>query len=173
MAEQIFNGIHFWSLHKCNEAEVIWTNQWQVPLRDVIKLLNSSGGYDILLLASSSIDVSLLHWEIRQVFSYSARCLLVLDCSALYDWATQNTSPMEGIHVSRYSCDDWVRYAWGENKGFKDWLTDFDMTTQNTPTMEVIYPRGWFNDWLIIWLFVKTQNASLMAGIQICDDWVR
>lgn len=33
--------------------------------------------------------------------SYSARCLLVRECSARYDWAILKTSPMEGIHVSR------------------------------------------------------------------------
>lgn len=41
--------------------------------------------------------------------TYSATCLLVLDCSALYDWAIQNTSPQDGIAVSKYSCDDWVK----------------------------------------------------------------
>ena len=33
--------------------------------------------------------------------TYSARCLRVLDFSARYDWAIQNTSPREGRHVSR------------------------------------------------------------------------
>ena len=42
--------------------------------------------------------------------TYSARCLLVLDISARYDCAIQNTSPTAGMAVSRYNCDDCVKY---------------------------------------------------------------
>lgn len=36
-----------------------------------------------------------------QLSPYSAKCLRVLDCSALYDWAIQKTSPSAGMQVSR------------------------------------------------------------------------
>ena len=43
--------------------------------------------------------------------TYSDRCLLVRDNSALYDLEIVKTSPMAGRHVSKYNCDDCVKYA--------------------------------------------------------------
>lgn len=45
----------------------------------------------------------------KNLKTYSATCLRVLDCSALYEDVMQNASPKEEITVSRYNCDDWVR----------------------------------------------------------------
>lgn len=49
--------------------------------------------------------------SLGKTVSYSARCLRVLDCSALYDWAIQKTSPKAGRQVSRYNWEDWVKNA--------------------------------------------------------------
>ena len=60
-----------------------------------------------------SFYTSLKNMKFKHLFkyAYSEICLLVLDCSALYDCAIQNTSPRAGMAVSRYSWDDWVKNA--------------------------------------------------------------
>ena len=49
--------------------------------------------------------------NITNSITYSAKCRLVLDCSALNELAMQKTSPIAGMAVSRYNCEDWVKYA--------------------------------------------------------------
>lgn len=82
--------------------ECLTEYQW-IPITKLVRseVLKASKSW---IWHESTINHSIKH-------TYSAKCLLVLDVSALYDWAIQKQSPTAGMAVSRYNWDDWVKYA--------------------------------------------------------------
>ena len=70
----------------------------------MIKTTDAQNDRTVIAFTMSVVNQgSKSYFYLNMVRTYSATCRRVLDCSALYDCAMQNTSPQAGMAVSKYN----------------------------------------------------------------------